>query len=89
MSIPLLNPRRPLDDDNRTGGYLESDKDFVLNNIELAVHLLETHGVRVMSARQSVFDLTGRLCCVCNKPATRYMGGSHPYLCDDADCIPF
>jgi hypothetical protein len=33
-------PRRPLDDDN-PDGYLESDQDFVLNNIEVAVELLE------------------------------------------------
>ena len=33
-------PRRPLDDDNPEG-YLESDQDFVLNNLEAAVELLE------------------------------------------------
>lgn len=33
-------PRRPLDDDN-PDGYLENDKDFVLNNLEVAVELLE------------------------------------------------
>ena len=33
-------PRRLLDDDN-PDGYLESDKDFVLNNIETCVTFLE------------------------------------------------
>ena len=33
-------PRRLLDDDN-PDGYLESDKDFVLNNIETCVVFLE------------------------------------------------
>ena len=33
-------PRRLLDDDN-PDGYLESDKDFVLNNIETCVIFLE------------------------------------------------
>lgn len=33
-------PRRPLDDDNPEG-YLESDQDFVMNNLEAAVELLE------------------------------------------------
>lgn len=36
----LIHPRRPLDDDN-PDGYLESDQDFVLNNLEVAVELLE------------------------------------------------
>jgi len=35
-----IHPRRPLDDDN-PDGYLESDQDFVLNNLEVAVELLE------------------------------------------------
>jgi hypothetical protein len=33
-------PRRPLNDDE-PNGYLESDRDFVLNNIDAAVELLE------------------------------------------------
>lgn len=33
-------PRRLLDDD-KPDGYLESDKDYVLNNIEAAVKLLD------------------------------------------------
>ncbi len=36
-------PRRPLDDDN-PGGYLESDKDFALNNIHACVAFLEREG---------------------------------------------
>jgi hypothetical protein len=38
--IDGIVPRRPLDDD-RSDGYLESDKDFVLNNLNAAVRLLE------------------------------------------------
>lgn len=40
----ILNPRRPLDADS-PDGYAESDKDFVLNNLELAVALLEALSV--------------------------------------------
>lgn len=40
MSEP--NPRRPLDD-NDPEGYMESDKDFVLNNIRWCVDQLENH----------------------------------------------
>jgi hypothetical protein len=35
-----INPRRLWDDENPVG-YMESDKDFVLNNIDAAVQLLE------------------------------------------------
>lgn len=35
-----FNPRRPFED-NRPDGLLESDMDFVRNNFELAVQLLE------------------------------------------------
>ncbi len=35
-----IKPRRPLDDDV-PDGYLESDKDFVLNNIEACIAFLE------------------------------------------------
>jgi hypothetical protein len=35
-----INPRRPWDDEDPTG-YLESDIDFVHNNLEAAVKLLE------------------------------------------------
>lgn len=35
-----VTPRRPLDDSN-PGGYKESDKDFVLNNLEACVAFLE------------------------------------------------
>lgn len=35
-----INPRRPLDD-NKPNGYMESDRDFVLNNIEACVEYLE------------------------------------------------
>lgn len=35
-----IKPRRPLDNDN-PDGYLESDKDFVLNNIEACIAFLE------------------------------------------------
>ena len=33
-------PRRPLND-HQLNGYLESDKDYVLNNIQIAVILLD------------------------------------------------
>lgn len=38
--LPKLNKRRPLDDDSPQG-YAESDIDFVNNNLEAAVMLLE------------------------------------------------
>jgi hypothetical protein len=41
-----FKPRRPLDAD-KPDGYLESDKDFVLNNFDLAVKLLEEFEGRV------------------------------------------
>lgn len=37
---PAITPRRPLDDD-RPDGLLESDQDFVLNNLNAAVEFLE------------------------------------------------
>lgn len=40
FEIPEVTPRRPLDDDSPKG-YQESDKDFILNNLEAAVFLLE------------------------------------------------
>ena len=36
----MFNKRRPLDDD-QPDGYMESDRDFVNNNIELCVKILE------------------------------------------------
>jgi hypothetical protein len=36
-------PRRPLDDD-KPDGYLESDRDYLANNTELAVRLLDAYG---------------------------------------------
>lgn len=36
----MIKPRRPYDDDEQ-GGYLESDRDFLDNNHDLAVWLLE------------------------------------------------
>lgn len=35
-----VKPRRPLNDD-KPNGYLESDKDFILNNLNEAVRVLE------------------------------------------------
>jgi hypothetical protein len=35
-----IYPRRPYDDE-KPDGYMESDKDFVLNNLDAAVELLE------------------------------------------------
>lgn len=37
--MPEIVPRRPFDDEH-PDGYLESDRDFVLNNIDAAVWLL-------------------------------------------------
>lgn len=39
MTIPQVSPRRPLYDDE-PNGYLESDNDFVANNIEACVWFL-------------------------------------------------
>ena len=41
--IPKYIPRRPLDND-QPDGYQESDKDYVLSNIDLAVMLLDKYG---------------------------------------------
>ena len=40
MNFPIVRPRRPLDDSQPTG-YQESDNDFVGNNLDAAVWLLE------------------------------------------------
>jgi hypothetical protein len=40
-TIPAVKPRRPLDDD-RPDGYLESDMDWIENNMEAVVWFLET-----------------------------------------------
>ena len=40
MSQPKFQPRRPFDDDTPEG-LLESDQDFVLNNLEICVQYLE------------------------------------------------
>jgi hypothetical protein len=42
MSTPNYQPRGPWDDDE-PDGLLESDNDYVSNNLELAVHLLDEH----------------------------------------------
>lgn len=34
-------PRQPYDDSRPEYGYMESDRDFVLNNLEVCVFLLE------------------------------------------------
>jgi len=41
---PALKPRRPYDDETPLG-YLESDKDFVLNNLEACVWFLQDRGM--------------------------------------------
>lgn len=38
--MPKVSPRRPLDDD-KPDGYLESDRDYVQNNMEAAVWFLD------------------------------------------------
>lgn len=40
MQFPILNPRRPLDDEH-PDGYAESDRDYVENNLDAAVWLLD------------------------------------------------
>lgn len=42
----MYKPRRPFDDDH-PNGYLESDKDYVNNNFELAVQLLNEYRDRI------------------------------------------
>ena len=37
---PKIEPREPLDDEYPEG-YMESDKDFIMHNIDAAVWLLE------------------------------------------------
>jgi len=46
LSLPEFRPRRPLVD-SEPKGYMESDTDFLFNNLELALRLLEAHGARV------------------------------------------
>lgn len=43
MSLPEYQPRRLLNDD-KPDGYMESPKDYVLNNIWLAEALLDAYG---------------------------------------------
>jgi hypothetical protein len=38
----IYQPRRPLDED-KPDGYMESDTDYLLNNREIAVALLDAH----------------------------------------------
>jgi hypothetical protein len=45
MELSVYKPRRPLEDDFPEG-YLESDKDYVNNNFELAVKLLDTLAIK-------------------------------------------
>jgi hypothetical protein len=40
MGNTRIIPRRPYDDE-KPNGYLESDRDFVLNNIDMAIKFLE------------------------------------------------
>lgn len=62
MSCPKVIPRRPLDDDNPSG-YLESDRDFVLNNIDACVWFLEST-VKLPVEAQSLIDVK---CVKCEK----------------------
>jgi hypothetical protein len=48
--MPAVNARRPFEDD-KPDGYLESDKDFIRNNEEAAVWLLE-HAEEIRAALQ-------------------------------------
>jgi len=57
-----INPRRPFYDD-QPEGYLESDKDFLLNNFEAAIELLE----RELAAQQCV--QSDRACAWCKMAA--------------------
>lgn len=54
------NPRRPLDDD-APDGYRESDRDYVLNNLELAVALLDKHGEAAPAAERIEFTKDDRV----------------------------
>jgi hypothetical protein len=40
-----INPRRPYRDDAPGGDYYESDRDYVLNNLEACVTFLNSHVV--------------------------------------------
>jgi hypothetical protein len=42
--MPEYRPRRPLKDDGTLVGYMESDLDYLRNNYELAVTLLDEYG---------------------------------------------
>jgi len=46
MSLPEYNPRRPLDDD-KPDGYMESDRDYLLNNRWIAVALLDAYAAKL------------------------------------------
>jgi hypothetical protein len=56
-----ITPRRPLDDD-RPDGYLESDRDFVMNNIEAAVELLERElGDKTLTEKEKAKEVVDAL----------------------------
>ncbi len=54
-----VQARRPLDDDN-PDGYLESHTDYVLNNIDLAVQLLDSQVASQTDANWAAAWIAGR-----------------------------
>lgn len=73
------NKRRPFED-GCPDGYLESDKDYLLNNLELAVKLLNEYGSGVNSQTHpdEVPEITDRNHCMNIKPD--FSGEDREYL---------
>jgi hypothetical protein len=59
MKVPEITPRRPLDDDDPSG-YLESDNDFVGNNIEACLWFLENRDKLARMAKALGFYADGK-----------------------------
>lgn len=53
--MPHINKRRLLDE-NKPDGYRESDRDYVLNNIDLCVRLLNMDAVDLLTRAADALD---------------------------------
>lgn len=60
MTAPTYTPRQPLPPlvGDEPTGYMESDRDYVLNNCELAVLLLDQHGAGIKTTPTPNYTVT-------------------------------